>query len=233
MLHLKISKNAIWPFGVGSHFLIGVKLIICVACKVRPARGQKKPGPNPMCSACQAQKLRGSRPGFVRPVCKGKICTFDNCEDPQYADQLCNTHWQRKRAGKDLNRERNRRGFDNDSPSYHLIERICRNCSGAARWSDICERCRSLEKDRKRRALKNLENLSEVELKEISWWETILRKDPCSYCLNSSDTVDHVVAIHNGGSFRTDNLGGSCKSCNSSKADQDLLQFMLNRLEKL
>ncbi len=206
-------------------------MIICVTCKVRPARGQKKPSSNPMCAACQAQKLRGNTPGFVRPVCKGKNCNYPGCEDPQYANELCNTHWQRKKSGKSLPRQRNRRGFTESSPEYHLIARICRNCKGSAQWSDICERCRSLEKDRKRRAMKAAENLTGEEIKEISWWEGILRKDPCSYCLDKADTVDHVNPLNKGGSFKTDNLGGSCKSCNSSKSDQDLLQFLLKRLE--
>ena len=143
-------------------------MVICVECKVRPARGQKRPGPNPTCAACQAQKLRGNSSGFVRPVCKGKTCTFENCEDPQYADQLCNTHWQRKRSGLPLDRQRNKRGFTESSPAYHLISRTCRVCSGKAQWSDICERCRAIEGNRKRRALKAAENLSDSELKEIS-----------------------------------------------------------------
>lgn len=206
-------------------------MIMCIACKLRPARGQKKPSLKPLCAACQAQKLRGNIPGFVRPKCKDKICTFRDCKDVQYAKDLCNYHWQRLNHGKSLDRERNRRGHSAHSPAHHLVVRICRNCSGSAQYSDICERCRSLEKDRKRRALKAQENLTAVELKEISWWESVLRKDPCSYCDNMSNTVDHIKAIHVGGSFKTDNLVGSCKSCNSSKADQDLLQFMLRRLE--
>lgn len=60
----------------------------------------------------------------------------------------------------------------------------------------------------------------------------IVRRDPCSYCGEPSETVDHIVALGVGGSNDWTNLTGACTSCNSSKRAQGLLWFLLRRAER-
>jgi len=61
----------------------------------------------------------------------------------------------------------------------------------------------------------------------------ILRRDPlCRYCAargraEAATTVDHIVPVARGGAFWSqDNLAPACLSCNSSKADQPLDEWM-------
>lgn len=61
----------------------------------------------------------------------------------------------------------------------------------------------------------------------------ILRRDPlCRYCTargraEAATTVDHIVPVARGGAFWSpDNLAPACLSCNSSKADQPVEDFL-------
>jgi 5-methylcytosine-specific restriction endonuclease McrA len=51
----------------------------------------------------------------------------------------------------------------------------------------------------------------------------VLLGDPCSYCGEPADTVDHIVAIKDGGDSDWDNLTAACINCNSRKQRQPLL----------
>lgn len=48
---------------------------------------------------------------------------------------------------------------------------------------------------------------------------SVLRRDDhtCHYCGAHAESVDHVLAVANGGDDRAENLVASCQSCNSSK----------------
>jgi hypothetical protein len=51
-----------------------------------------------------------------------------------------------------------------------------------------------------------------------------MQRQHCSYCGSSESlSVDHLLAKNHGGGDSGDNLILACKSCNSSKGDQDLL----------
>lgn len=59
-----------------------------------------------------------------------------------------------------------------------------------------------------------------------------LQRDRCAICrcrLNGKETIDHIVALINGGSNRRSNLQLVCKSCNSSKKDRHPIAFMQSR----
>lgn len=60
-------------------------------------------------------------------------------------------------------------------------------------------------------------------------WAAVLRGDPCSYCSKPGGTVDHVVALNDGGSNAESNVAGCCQSCNSSKRDRRLVAWLLGR----
>lgn len=53
--------------------------------------------------------------------------------------------------------------------------------------------------------------------------------DSCMYCLAEADTIDHVVSLNKGGDDSIENLVPACWSCNSSKQDRGLLQWLVNR----
>ena len=59
-----------------------------------------------------------------------------------------------------------------------------------------------------------------------------LRKLPCNYCGNYFEGqmhIDHVVPIAKGGKHLIENLVSACKSCNLSKADKMLDEWMATR----
>lgn len=48
----------------------------------------------------------------------------------------------------------------------------------------------------------------------------------CAYCGNVADTIDHLIPKVKGGVDEEWNIVPSCKSCNSSKKDKDLCDFL-------
>lgn len=74
--------------------------------------------------------------------------------------------------------------------------------------------------------------LSAEEAALSAEYEIILRADPCVYCGSTGGTVDHIVSVFDGGNDSVDNLAGACRSCNSSKRNKSLLDFMLWRLDR-
>ena len=59
--------------------------------------------------------------------------------------------------------------------------------------------------------------------------KAILSRDGyiCAYCGQDATTVDHVVAVANGGGwFDRDNLVACCSRCNSKKRDTSLSVFL-------
>jgi 5-methylcytosine-specific restriction endonuclease McrA len=78
----------------------------------------------------------------------------------------------------------------------------------------------SLHKKRRYRLGKNKESYDYSE---------ILRSDPCSYCGESTTTIDHIRPSSLGGGNEWDNLTGACLGCNSRKRTRSLLNFLLVR----
>lgn len=58
----------------------------------------------------------------------------------------------------------------------------------------------------------------------------ILRGDPCVYCGDPCEHIDHIIPFIDGGPTDCTNLAPACASCNHQKSDTDLLTFMLKRL---
>lgn len=48
----------------------------------------------------------------------------------------------------------------------------------------------------------------------------------CAYCNNPADTFDHIVPITKGGSSELENINPACASCNSSKKNRDLAEWL-------
>ncbi len=53
-----------------------------------------------------------------------------------------------------------------------------------------------------------------------------LRADPCAYCGEPSEDIDHIEARSKGGANHWENYAGICRRCNSSKGDKSMLGFM-------
>lgn len=64
-------------------------------------------------------------------------------------------------------------------------------------------------------------------------YEKVLLAGPCAYCGDPATTVDHIVPVNAGGSDSWDNKCGACRSCNSSKRDKSLLDFLLWTRERI
>ena len=61
-------------------------------------------------------------------------------------------------------------------------------------------------------------------------WSGVLRKDPCAYCGEAGETVDHIVPKGRGGKTSPSQNGtGSCFHCNNLKAHESMLSFLLRR----
>lgn len=100
------------------------------------------------------------------------------------------------------------------------------------RWAknqDPAKRAKWNSYNRERR--KNKEAMPmDVESVEFA---SIVRNDPCSYCHSyESPTLEHVIPIELGGDSHWTNLAGACHSCNSSKNDTPLLQYLLREAVK-
>ena len=54
--------------------------------------------------------------------------------------------------------------------------------------------------------------------KLLAGWKA--QQQPCSYCLNLADTIDHIIPLTKSGTNFEDNLTPACRSCNSSKANK-------------
>jgi 5-methylcytosine-specific restriction endonuclease McrA len=57
----------------------------------------------------------------------------------------------------------------------------------------------------------------------------ILHADPCCYCGDRCEHVDHIVAVSRGGGHVWENLTSACSRCNVSKYSRTLLDFLLSR----
>jgi 5-methylcytosine-specific restriction endonuclease McrA len=56
-----------------------------------------------------------------------------------------------------------------------------------------------------------------------------LRGEPCVYCGQPADTIDHIVPLSAGGRHHWNNLAPACHVCNRAKLDHPLWLFLLRR----
>lgn len=57
-------------------------------------------------------------------------------------------------------------------------------------------------------------------------WVSILLGDPCSYCGNPMEEVDHITPVASGGDGEWSNLAAACQRCNRSKKNHPLLLWI-------
>ena len=74
-------------------------------------------------------------------------------------------------------------------------------------------------KDRRRKRESEAPGMTRRQLDRLlSGWKA--SRQPCSYCLNLADTIDHIIPLTKSGTNFEDNLTPACRSCNSSKANK-------------
>lgn len=93
-------------------------------------------------------------------------------------------------------------------------------------------RRRRADQQRLRRILNREQYLAERRLRRLGYdreaneYAAVLLGDPCSYCGRQTETVDHIDPVSAGGPNEWANLTAACRSCNSSKYDRPLLNFL-------
>lgn len=67
------------------------------------------------------------------------------------------------------------------------------------------------------------------ELRQSQWWKRQCAKGRCYYCgsltLATDLTMDHIVPLSRGGKTTKGNVVPACKSCNSRKKNQLLMEW--------
>lgn len=58
----------------------------------------------------------------------------------------------------------------------------------------------------------------------------VILADPCVYCGEPTEHIDHVLPVVDGGAHAWENLAPTCARCNQRKNRKQLLDFMLVRL---
>lgn len=92
-------------------------------------------------------------------------------------------------------------------------------------------RIRNIDEQRaKERATARRRNYGLADAETLEYVE-IIDADPCVYCGNPSDTVDHIHPALHGGPNHWTNYAPACKPCNSAKRVRSLLDFMIYRLD--
>jgi hypothetical protein len=57
----------------------------------------------------------------------------------------------------------------------------------------------------------------------------VLYRDPCAYCGEPCEHIDHIVPVDSGGGLVVENVTASCGGCNVRKHTTPLLAFLLAR----
>ena len=123
--------------------------------------------------------------------------------------------------------------FDTENPVKKFCNEKCRIKNTNLRWKDRRrEWAKKSYKDKPRYRAERISSArtrnyrlgkaDELTIRRIAslLWRT------CSYCGKTGGTIDHIVPLSKGGDHHWSNLLPCCRSCNSSKRDRDVFEFM-------
>jgi 5-methylcytosine-specific restriction endonuclease McrA len=158
-------------------------------------------------------------------------CEADGCLSDAVARGLCNKHYRRLMAhgAGGLTKGDPRTCTQDSCEAPYYAHGVCRK-----HYDDVyreANRARIAGYQSSRRG-KTAVGMSREEIAEALEYRTLIANDPCVYCDAPADTVDHIEAVHAGGSDRWTNLAPACRSCNSSKKVKTPLEFLLWRLDR-
>ena len=118
-----------------------------------------------------------------------------------------------------------------------MVDRTCTGCGCAFRGArSKCERCRYQDADPVKRAARNLRKVNARRARKLAAevagpvsveaYAEILNSAHCVYCASAATSVDHVRPLTQGGWEHESNLVPACGSCNSSKRDRLLTEWV-------
>lgn len=122
---------------------------------------------------------------------------------------------------------------DKSRPSGYCSK--CKTCQSnrcVTYWVEIrsdptrLEQKRSRERRTGRRSsTKYTRNIPRIPkaIRELRWEEY---EGKCAYCGNDADTFDHIIPVAKGGTNEAWNIAPTCRSCNSSKQDANLFEWI-------
>ncbi len=178
---------------------------------------------------CDRHYRRMRAHGSTEPLMhRPSPCAVEQCVTEAVARGLCNKHYRRLMAhgteglSKGDRRSCSKEGCDRQ----YYAHGVCRQ-----HYDDVWR-----EKNRariagyqSRRREQVAAGMTRDEISEALEYRELIANDPCAYCGALSTSVDHIEAVHVGGSDRWTNLARACQSCNSSKKAKSILEFMLWR----
>jgi len=156
------------------------------------------------------------------------VCAACGRDGTFHADGLCRRCWDKRRYAEQRERilENNRRWREANRDYWrqpHIAERV-------RRWhAEHPERVREITRAALRRRRARLMGASIADPKLTNAYIAVLAGDPCSYCGEPSEHIDHIVPISRGGGHVWDNVTSACAGCNLSKNRSTLLDFLLRR----
>lgn len=148
----------------------------------------------------------------------GKLC-LDGCGRPAYTKGRCASHYSVAvdRAIPEQKRERRRRDYQRHSAAYK---------QRATAW-------RKANPDKIRiiglNAFARRKHQAQGILTDEEWQGILASTDErCAYCWESCDVLeaDHVIPLSRGGDTAVDNILPACRSCNASKSNHLLEEWL-------
>lgn len=164
---------------------------------------------NGLCRGHASQRARGNPLTPITP--KNRVCSFKGCNRKYEARGLCAGHYQQMSKGNPLipiYSQRNKRGTGRD-PERKKLSR------------------RTASRRRQERKANAKGTCTPVQLEaRIEYYGY-----HCAYCSGPFEAIDHVIPLSRGGTAWPANLVPACGSCNSSKCNKSIWEW-LSILEK-
>lgn len=158
------------------------------------------------CSTHYHRWLRHGDPNIlVRVVipAQSDTCTLDGCEAPYHAHGMCRRHW---------------------AADYHRKNRKVRNAQMREHYLANREEYYAKTHRRRQRVEADMDALDKALSAD---YRRAIADDPCSYCGERSDSVDHFFPLAKGGTDHWWNLVRACETCNKSKSARCGTWFLL------
>jgi 5-methylcytosine-specific restriction endonuclease McrA len=191
----------------------------CLSSLVVNKRGRPKKFCNIKCKDAYAWKIEKE----FRPAEKVKTCLTCGSQFPtrfasraQYCSQSCQPYQVAFKAKEVFHPCKG-------CQTNVFVRRVyCNPCWELVNSTINAPKTRHSEKTRRDRRLKREFQAPGLTThnrqKLLTQWKT--ERQPCSYCFNLADTIDHIVPLTRGGTHFEENLFPCCRACNSSKANK-------------
>ena len=165
------------------------------------------------CDACKAAKREDAR-----------LYNLKNAEQNRARSrkwQLENPEKRKEQTARYREKHREKRRADSLARYYKQMEE---------NPEKVRERRREWKRTEKGRAYQRVANYRRRSLpmsNEVRDWWLSQRNAVCAYCWAAMATeIDHIIPISKGGTNDLDNLVPACRSCNASKNDRTLAEWL-------